>query len=178
MKNNDKKPTSIVVFGATGDLAKRKLFPAFFNLFLEGWFPEEFEVLSLGRTEQTQEEFRNYILENIRTFSRIQKFSQEQWNNFSEKIKFIRFDITQEESFIRLKNELDTIDVNLGIRSNRLFYLSVAPSFIETVSNSLKNAGLTENVDQDRMIIEKPFGYDKASAVALNKLLSQTFKEV
>ena len=55
MKNNDKKPTSIVIFGATGDLAKRKLFPAFFNLFLDGWMPEDFELLSLGRTEHTQE---------------------------------------------------------------------------------------------------------------------------
>lgn len=177
MKNNDKKPTSIVVFGATGDLAKRKLFPAFFNLFLEGWMPDEFEILSLGRTEHTQEEFRAYILENINAFSRIKNFSETKWNIFREKIKFIRFDITQEESFVQLKNQLDTIDITLGARANRLFYLSVAPSFIEKVSESLKKNGLAENIDQDRMIIEKPFGYDKESAVALNKMLAQTFKE-
>lgn len=121
MKNNDKKPTSIVVFGATGDLAKRKLFPAFFNLFLEGWMPDDFELLSLGRTEHTQEEFRSYILENIKAFSRIKNFSEEKWNVFKEKIKFIRFDITQEESFVQLKNQLDYIDAGLGIRANRLF---------------------------------------------------------
>ena len=177
MKNNDKKPTSIVVFGATGDLAKRKLFPAFFNLFLEGWMPDEFELLSLGRTEHTQEEFRTYILENIKNFSRIKNFSEEKWNTFSQKIRFVRFDITQEESFVQLKNQLDTIDVNLGTRANRLFYLSVAPSFIEKVSNNLKKIGLADNVDKDRMIIEKPFGYDKESALALNKLLAQNFQE-
>lgn len=177
MKNNDKKPTSIVVFGATGDLAKRKLFPAFFNLFLEGWMPDDFELLSLGRTEHTQEDFRNYILENIKAFSRNKNFSEDQWNAFKEKIKFIRFDITHEESFIQLKNQLDYIDTSLGIRANRLFYLSVAPSFIEKVSKSLKNNGLADNVEQDRMIIEKPFGYDKESAVALNAMLAETFKE-
>lgn len=177
MKNNDKKPTSIVIFGATGDLAKRKLFPAFFNLFLDGWMPEDFELLSLGRTEHTQEEFRNYILENINDFSRIKNFSEEKWNQFKEKIKFVRFDITQEESFIQLKNQLDGIDAKLGARANRLFYLSVAPSFIEKVSKSLKENGLANNMNQDRMIIEKPFGYDKDSAVALNAMLAQTFKE-
>ncbi|WP_413533190.1 glucose-6-phosphate dehydrogenase [Empedobacter brevis] len=177
MNNNHKQPTSIVVFGSTGDLAKRKLFPAFFNLFLEGWMPDEFEIISLGRNNQSQDEFKDYILENIKEFSRIKDFSEEKWQIFKEKIYFLQFDINQEDSFNQLREKVENLDKKWNVRANRLFYLSIAPSFIDKVSKSLKNHHLAEHVEQDRLIIEKPFGYDKATAVELNNLLAKTFQE-
>lgn len=177
MNSNNRQPTSIVVFGGTGDLAKRKLFPAFFNLFLEGWMPEDFEIIALGRSDQSQEEFRAYILSNIRDFSRTKNFAEDQWSTFKEKINFLQFDITREASFMQLKDKVASLDAKWGVRANRLFYLSIAPSFIGMVSRSLKDSKLAERVDQDRLVIEKPFGYDKESAVALNDLLAQTFQE-
>jgi len=170
-------PTSIVVFGGTGDLAKRKLFPAFFNLFIDEWMPVRFQIIALGRKQYSQEGFRAYVLENLKEFSRNKKFTEEQWLSFSEKITFLNFDITGENSFQNLNDRLTAFDVECNSRVNRLFYLSVAPNFIDSVSTSLKKAGMADEVEKDRIIIEKPFGYDKASAVALNELLNQNFKE-
>ncbi len=170
-------PTSIVVFGGTGDLAKRKLFPAFFNLFIDEWMPAHFQILALGRKPYTQEKFRRYVLENLREFSRNNNYTEKQWLNFSEKIIFVNFDITDENSFRNLHDKLTAFDVTCNRRANRLFYLSVAPSFIDKVSANLKKMGLASEIEKDRIIIEKPFGYDKASAVALNKLLNENFKE-
>lgn len=170
-------PTSIVVFGGTGDLAKRKLFPAFFNLFIDEWMPTHFQIIALGRKQYSQEEFRTYILENLKEFSRSNQYTEEQWGSFSEKITFLKFDITDEDSFFHLSEKLAAFDVACEDRANRLFYLSVAPGFIDKVSSNLKKAGMADEVKKDRIVIEKPFGYDKASAVALNQLLNQHFEE-
>ncbi|PRD48081.1 glucose-6-phosphate dehydrogenase [Sphingobacterium haloxyli] len=170
-------PTSIVVFGGTGDLAKRKLFPAFFNLFIDEWMPKQFQILALGRKQYTQEGFRAYVLENLKEFSRNNNYTEEQWTSFSEKITFLNFDITDDSSFLNLNDKLTAFDVACNRRTNRLFYLSVAPSFIDKVSVNLHKTGLASNIEKDRIIIEKPFGYDKASAIALNKLLNENFKE-
>lgn len=170
-------PTIIVIFGASGDLAKRKLFPAFQNLFLDGRMPEKFQIIALGRAEKSDDEFRSYVLENLNTFSRKAALSPEETKNFISHITYLRHDIDKEESYHELNTKLNGIDQLFGIRANRLFYLSIAPSFISTISVYIKKIGLTPNVQQDRIIIEKPFGYDKTSAIALNEMLSQTFKE-
>jgi glucose-6-phosphate 1-dehydrogenase len=176
-KVKNSNPTIIVIFGASGDLAKRKLFPAFQNLFLDGRMPEKFQIIALGRAEKSDAEFRNYVLENLNTFSRKAASSSEETKNFISHITYLRHDIDKEESYHELNSKLNTIDQLFGIRANRLFYLSIAPSFISTISVYIKKIGLTPNVGQDRIIIEKPFGYDKTSAIALNEMLSQTFKE-
>ena len=170
-------PTSIVVFGGTGDLAKRKLFPAFFNLFIDGWMPKQFQLLALGRKPFEQDEFRAYVLANIQEFSRNKNYTEQQWLDFSERITFVNFDITAESSFANLNEKLVAFDALQEGRANRLFYLSVAPSFIDKVSVNLKKMGMADEVSKDRIIIEKPFGYDKPSAVALNQLLNANFKE-
>ncbi|QSB29000.1 glucose-6-phosphate dehydrogenase [Flavobacterium sp. CLA17] len=170
-------PTIIVIFGASGDLAKRKLFPAFQNLFLDCRMPEKFQIIALGRAEKSDAEFRDYVLENLKTFSRKSDVTNEATKDFISRITYLRHDIDKEESYHELNSKLTSIDQTFGIRANRLFYLSIAPSFITTISVYIKKIGLTPNVGQDRIIIEKPFGYDKASAIELNEMLSQTFKE-
>ncbi|MFB9079177.1 glucose-6-phosphate dehydrogenase [Flavobacterium procerum] len=170
-------PTIIVIFGASGDLAKRKLFPAFQNLYLDGRMPKKFQIIALGRAEKTDEEFHNYVLENLNTFSRKAAHEDNDTDKFISHISYLRHDIDKEESYQELNTKLDSIDQAFGIRANRLFYLSIAPSFITTISVYIKKIGLAANVKQDRIIIEKPFGYDKTSAIALNEMLSETFKE-
>ena len=171
------KPTIILVFGATGDLAKRKLFPAFYNLYLDGRMPEKFEIIALGRAESSDETYRSNVSNNLTAFSRNKITSDKVYQKFASHINYLQNDIDQEESFQVLKLKLDAIDLSFGERANRLFYLSIAPSFIATISNNIKKLDLAANPEQDRIIIEKPFGYNKSSAELLNKLLSETFKE-
>lgn len=175
VKNTD--PTIIVIFGSSGDLAKRKLFPAFQNLFLDGRMPEKFQIIALGRAEKSDEEFRNYVVENLKTFSRRGSLSNEETEKFISHITYLRHDIDKEESYHELDSKLTGIDADFGVRANRLFYLSIAPSFIATISGNMKKLRLAAKAKKDRIIIEKPFGYDKSSAIELNEMLSQTFKE-
>ncbi|WP_291099791.1 MULTISPECIES: glucose-6-phosphate dehydrogenase [unclassified Flavobacterium] len=178
MKNvKNIKPTTILIFGATGDLAKRKLFPAFFNLYLDGHMPEYFTIMALGRAESSDEKFRSYVRENLNEFSRNKITSEEDFQKFASKIEYFQNDIDEEESYQVLAQRLNEIDETFGERANRLFYLSIAPAFIETIAVNIKKLELAANAQQDRIIIEKPFGYNKSSAVLLNELLSQTFKE-
>jgi glucose-6-phosphate 1-dehydrogenase len=175
VKNTD--PTIIVIFGSSGDLAKRKLFPAFQNLFLDGRMPEKFQIIALGRAEKSDEEFRNYVIENLKSFSRKGALSNEETQKFISHITYLRHDIDKEESYQELDSKLTSIDDAFGVRANRLFYLSIAPSFIATISGNMKKLRLAAKAKRDRIIIEKPFGYDKSSAIELNEMLSQTFKE-
>jgi len=176
-ENKALQPTSIIIFGATGDLAKRKLFPAFYNLFIEGRMPEQFNIVALGRAEKDNDDFKNYIKENLVLFSRNQVSIDTEWEKFQSHITYFRHQIDEENSYKELDEKLKTLDNDYGIRANRLFYLSIAPNFVSIISGHLKNAGLAPNPAQDRIIIEKPFGHDKSSAIELNSLLSRTFEE-
>jgi len=170
-------PTTIVIFGASGDLAKRKLFPAFQNLYLDARMPDKFQIIAVGRADKSDEEFRGYVLENLKTFSRKPSITDQNTQNFISHITYLRHDIEKEESYNELDIKINAIDEAFGLRTNRLFYLSIAPSFISTISNNINKRGLASNIKQDRIIIEKPFGYDKTSATELNEMLSKTFKE-
>lgn len=178
MKNAKKSiPTIIVIFGGTGDLAKRKLIPAFYNLYLDGWMPEKFSVIGLGRTELNDEDYRTRLYNGLNEFSRNGKPEEDKWAQFKHAISYLQSDIQDPHSFLKLKDKLDSLDQKWEVRANRLFYLSVAPQFIEAVTVNINNHGLATHPDSDRMVIEKPFGYNKESAVALNEMLTKTFQE-
>jgi glucose-6-phosphate 1-dehydrogenase len=176
--NNGKKtePTIIVIFGGTGDLAKRKLVPAFYNLFLDNHMPNKFAILGLGRTSLIEEDYHNRLKEGLNEFSRI-KPEDDQWDKFKSSISYLEADINNEASYQQLAEKLTCLDQQWGKRANRLFYLSVAPQFIETATLNLSKAGVADNPETDRIIFEKPFGYNKESAIQLNRLLTQTFHE-
>ncbi|KMQ64788.1 glucose-6-phosphate dehydrogenase [Chryseobacterium angstadtii] len=169
-------PTTIIIFGATGDLAKRKLFPAFYNLYIDGRMPEQFNIVALGRAENTDENFRNYIEENLEHFSR-KKGTPRDWSGFRSHITYFQHQLDQESSYQALYQRLEDLDQEYGKRGNRLFYLSIGPNFIATISNHIKNTSLASDAEKDRIIIEKPFGHNKQSAIELNSLLAQTFEE-
>lgn len=177
MKIDKKSPTVIVIFGGTGDLAKRKLIPAFYNLFLDGWMQEKFAIIGLGRTELDDEGYRTRLYDGVREFSRNGKPEEEKWGIFKASIFYCQSNINEEAAFQQLAVRLDGMDQTWGQRAKRLFYLSVAPQFIGTITSELSSQGLASEPTLDHIIIEKPFGHDKASAVKLNKMLTNNFQE-
>jgi len=170
-------PTIIVIFGGTGDLAKRKLVPAFYNLYLDGWMPSKFSIIGLGRTELDDEAYRQRLCNGLTSFSRSGKPKKEKWEEFNPSISYLQSNINDANSYKELAEKMDKIDKEWGVRANRLFYLSVAPRFIESVTLNLKESGLASHDDLDRIIIEKPFGTNKETAIELNDMLRRTFKE-
>ena len=176
---NGKEVSSVVfvIFGGTGDLAKRKLIPALYNLYLDGRMPQNFEVIGLGRTRLRDSDYRNRLYPDLSLFSRSGTPLEEKWMDFSSHISYLSSTIDRFESYLELNNRIEAFEKGFGERSERVFYLSVAPHFIGVVSENIKNAGLAERVDSDRIVVEKPFGQDKDSATTLNKLLSSAFEE-
>ncbi|WP_215225811.1 glucose-6-phosphate dehydrogenase [Echinicola shivajiensis] len=170
-------PTIIVIFGGTGDLAKRKLVPAFYNLFLDGWMPSKFAIIGLGRTELDDEAYKQRLFDGLTEFSRNGKPEKENWEKFNPAISYFQSNINDQSSYEELAKEMDQIDAEWGVRANRLFYLSVAPRFIESVTTNLSVSGLACDDLKDRIIIEKPFGTNKETAIELNEMLRRTFKE-
>ncbi len=169
-------PTIIVIFGGTGDLASRKLIPAFYNLYIDDRMAGNFAIFGLGRSEFDDLSYRKDLYGKLNEFSRREP-EEKEWKDFQESIFYYQSDITNEKSYKELKKKLDVLDKEWGERANRLFYLSVSPSFIDDITSNLKNNKLVENKEKDRLIIEKPFGYDLESAIELNKLLRNTFDE-
>ncbi|UVI31372.1 glucose-6-phosphate dehydrogenase [Paenibacillus spongiae] len=165
------------LFGATGDLARRKLFPALFNLYKEGKLAEDFAVVGLARRPRTNEQFRADVYESIGEFSRHKSDDAEQWNKFAEHFVYMSLDINNVDGFRELSRLTEELDAKFGIPGNRLFYLALAPELFGPVSFNLRDGGLLESRGWKRLVIEKPFGYDLESARKLNEQLSQVFKE-
>jgi len=105
------RPTTIIIFGGTGDLAKRKLFPAFYNLFLDGKMPIQFNIVALGRKNKDNQEFRDYIKENILLFSRNKISSEDKWTEFQDKIVYLKNEIEVEQSYVDLADKLEKVNI-------------------------------------------------------------------
>ncbi|MFD1954336.1 glucose-6-phosphate dehydrogenase [Paenibacillus thailandensis] len=165
------------LFGATGDLAKRKLFPALFSLYKEGKLTENFAVVGLARRSRANEQFRQDVYESIVEFCRYKVDDTELWNRFAEHFEYMPLDINNVDAFRELNKLTDELNRKFDIPDNRLFYLALAPSLFGPVSFNLRDSGMLEAKGWTRVIIEKPFGYDLPSAQELNNELSQVFKE-
>src|SRR5690606_9410638 len=170
-------PTIIIIFGGTGDLAKRKLIPAFYNLYLEGWMPDKFAIIGLGRTPLSDTAYHDHLHEGLLQFSRSGKPDKEKWDRFSASISYFQSDINNPAAYQQLGIRLSGFDEAWKTRANRLFYLSIAPQFIETAAINISKYELADEPALDRIVIEKPFGYNKQTAVALNQLFGRTFQE-
>ncbi|GAB3537740.1 glucose-6-phosphate dehydrogenase [Pontibacter brevis] len=170
-------PTIAIIFGGTGDLAKRKLVPAFYNLFLDGWLPEPFAMIGLGRTDTNDIEYREHLREGVIEFSRSGEPAAESWDTFSNSLTYLRSNINDPASYQELADRIHELEEAWGTRANRLFYLSVAPRFIEPVTVNLAQVGIASDVERDRIVVEKPFGHNLKTAKELNQLLTRTFQE-
>ncbi len=172
-------PCIIVIFGASGDLTKRKLMPALYRLVQQRLLPAEFAIVGLARTEMTSEEFRARMREAITEFSPDENVDEAVWNSFAQSLYYITGDINTPEDYVKLTELLEQVDKERGTQGNRLFYLSVAPRFYSEAVKQLGQAGLSKPKDNSwvRVIIEKPFGSDLKSARELNQQILEHLDE-
>ena len=163
--------TALVIFGATGDLSRRKLLPAIYNLAHEGALPERFNLIGVSRREQSDDDFRAFARESITEFSR-READEKVLEGLLERLTYIGFSFDDQEGYAKLAKALDGLDGE-GHPLNRAFYLSTAPEYFGVITTALKEAGLNYRHESDvRVIIEKPFGTDLESARELQKTVS------
>ena len=166
-----------VLFGATGDLAKRKIFPALYNLYLEQKLPNPLSIIGLGRNEMSHKEFQNHVVQSVKTFSRRMESNDEHMSSFLDVFRYSVLDATKADDFEKLLNLVKERETELNIPENRMFYLSVGPEFFGPIALNIKESGLGSTKGWKRLIIEKPFGRDLESARELNTTLSKAFEE-
>jgi glucose-6-phosphate 1-dehydrogenase len=170
-------PTTLVIFGASGDLAKRKLLPAIYNLAHEGALPERFNLIGCARSDWSDDEFRDVAKDAIQRFSRRQP-DETVLESLLARVRYVPGTFDDPSLYATIGEIAESEDEQAGIVFNRIFYLSVAPQFFETIAQHLGEAGLNHHEDAEvRIVVEKPFGHDLASAVELNNALLSVFRE-
>ncbi len=171
------QPTIFVIFGGTGDLNARKLAPALYNLYLEGWLPEQFALIGTGRTKLSDDEFRERMLKDINEFSRSGEAKDDKWQGFVPNVYYQAADVQNADTYGEFASRIKQLEEDWKTEANVIYYLAVAPNFFPVIAENLSKAGLTTDVERTRIVIEKPFGHDLASAKELNKLLGCIFQE-
>ena len=158
---------AMIIFGASGDLTKRKLMPALYSLFREKRLTGDFHILGIGRTIYSDEDYRSYISGELRTFVKSEEQDAALMEAFISHLYYLPMDPAKEEGYAMLRQRLVEL-TNEVDPDNLLFYLATPPSLYGVVPLHLKAAGL--NTPHSRIIVEKPFGYDLKSARELNKI--------
>lgn len=172
------EPCVMVIFGATGDLTHRKLLPALYNLALEHPLPAGFSVVGFARRPYTDDEFRQQALDSINAYSRQKPVNPQVWESFASGIHYLQSDFNNQEGYERLSHLLNALDHERGTSGNRIFYLSTPPSQYPEIIQRLGAANLNKSrKGWVRIIIEKPFGHDLASARELNRQVARVFRE-
>jgi glucose-6-phosphate 1-dehydrogenase len=170
-------PTTLVIFGATGDLAHRKLLPAIYNLAHDGSLPERFNLIGVSRSDKPHEHYRAEMRESIHKFSRTPP-DPKVLEALLERIKYIPGVFDDDSVYEKVDTTLQEYDREAGIVFNRVYYLSTAPTFFPLIVEKLGAAGLAHCQDAEtRVVIEKPFGTDLASARELNQRVLRVFDE-
>ncbi len=172
------EPCTLVIFGATGDLTHRKLIPALYNLAADGALPPAITIIGFARRDKTTEQFRMELEEATRKFSRT-PVDDGLWASFADSIVYHRSPFDDAEGYARLAKEMGAADAKRGTGGNRLYYLAVAPDQFPVILDHLRSSGLSKAApgSWSRVIVEKPFGKDLATARQLNGLVSEVFPE-
>ena len=165
-------PHTFIIFGASGDLTRRKLIPALYRTFLKGRLPEETKIVGVSRSELDDDAYRARLEESTQEFAKAD-FDVEKWGAFASGIHYLPGDITNGGDFGKLGNFLDKLDSNRG---TRIFYLATMPSLYQRALDNLGGAGLAAETPETprRVVIEKPFGVDLASARSLNEAVHRS----
>ncbi|WP_309728750.1 glucose-6-phosphate dehydrogenase [Chamaesiphon sp. OTE_75_metabat_556] len=170
------EPQILTIFGASGDLTHRKLIPALYQMRLDRRLPPEITIVGVARREWTNEYFREHSKQGIIEFGNgIQ--DEAAWEEFAKGLYYCPGDIDKPESYLKLKTLLGELDTDRRTMGNRVFYLSVAPNFFPEAIKQLGSAGMLNDVQKHRLVIEKPFGRDLASARVLNRVVRQHCQE-
>ena len=165
---------AMIIFGASGDLTKRKLMPALYSLYRDKRLTGSFTVLGIGRTVYSDEDYRSYILGELQQFVKAEEQNLELMSSFVSHLYYLPMDPAKVEGYSQLRERLVELTKEVD-PDNLLFYLATPPSLYGVVPLHLKAAGL--NTPHSRIIVEKPFGYDLESALELNKIYSSVFDE-
>jgi glucose-6-phosphate 1-dehydrogenase len=174
------EPCTVVLFGASGDLAKRKVLPAMYDLAAHASLGPRYAIVGFSRTAMTDEDFRSVVGEAAKTMSEVGPIDPNKWNEFSSNLHYQAGDYGNADDFIKLKKRLDDLESEKNLCGNRLFYLSTPPEVYRNIVEHLGQAGLARACKPNtwvRIIIEKPFGRDLASAKELNNVVLNVFDE-
>ena len=173
------EPTQIIILGGTGDLARRKLIPALLDLYTHKKLPEQFSIVGMARTPRSDYEYRTFTQAALSEFSL--EHSAEAISGFCEHLSYVTGSFDDPQAYQQLFTHIEAFADQVGTRTNRLFYLAVPPEYYSTIFKNLSSAGLMENCSTDegwaRVLVEKPFGSDLATAQALDAQLSDLFQE-
>lgn len=163
----------LTLFGATGDLAARKLYPAIYRLYLSGHLSEHFALIGTARREWSHDYFRSVVLESIQSLVTDPRHAEA----FVSHFYYQPHDVQDQAHYVQLRTLADTLDKQYDLRGNRIFYLSTAPHFFPVIAKHLQSEQLLSETGFNRLIIEKPFGHDYPSAQLLQEELAQVFDE-
>src|SRR5919204_1016379 len=168
------EPCALVIFGASGDLTRRKLLPAVYSLAFRRLLPEQFGVVGVARTEETTEAFRARMKEAVQQFGR-DELRDDVWDSLASGMRYVGTEFADDAGFDHVAKELDELSQERGTGDNRVYYLAIPPDAIQTVVDQIgrrrAESGWT------RLIVEKPFGHDRASAHALTQDIRHHFRE-
>src|SRR5438093_6368904 len=154
------EPQAIVIFGASGDLTRRKLIPAFYHLFVEGLLPHGFAIVGYARTEISDEEFHQLAADAVKEFARSDP-SGEQWDDFVKRLSYIPGEFDAENAMEHLREHLESTDKDQGTEGRRFFYCATPPAAYPLIVDRLAESHMVES---SKIVIEKPFGRDIESA--------------
>jgi glucose-6-phosphate 1-dehydrogenase len=169
-------PSGLVIFGVTGDLSRKKLMPAVYDLANRGLLPPGFALVGFARRDWGREDFAQVVHDSVMQYARTE-FKEDVWKQLAKGIRFVQGTFDDDASFDRLKDTIEELDRKRGTMGNHAFYLSIPPRSFPEVTEQLRRSGLAEQVDGQwrRVVIEKPFGSDLKTARELNDVVESVF---
>jgi glucose-6-phosphate 1-dehydrogenase len=173
-------PSVLVLFGATGDLAHRKVIPALYQLWRTNLLPHDFVILAIGRRDYDDAALRDEFKVSLEKYSRVLPLDEAAWRSFADRIRYQKLDFASPGDYDRLVTVLDGIDKEQSSRGNHLYYLATQPSAFAEIVTQLGRVGLDHEHHEGgwrRIVIEKPFGHDLNSAIRLNREVGKVFRE-
>ncbi|MEO7015238.1 MAG: glucose-6-phosphate dehydrogenase, partial [Leifsonia sp.] len=170
-------PSSLIIFGVTGDLSRKKLMPAVYDLANRGLLPPGFSLVGFARRDWEDQDFEKVVYDAVKQYART-PFQDEVWQQLAQGIRFVSGEFDDDAAFARLKKTVDKLDKERGTMGNHAFYLSIPPKAFPLVTEQLKRSGLADQKDGGgwrRVVIEKPFGSDLKTARELNQVVESVF---
>lgn len=167
------KKALFIIFGGTGDLARRKLYPSLYRLYKKGYLKDHFAVIGTARRPWSDEHYQSIVMETIESI----QVSKEDAAEFASHFRYQSHNVNDTEHYDTLLTLAEELDEEYDLEQNRIFYLSMSPQFFGTISQHLKSQGLLTSSGFNRVVIEKPFGHDYASALDLNDEITEAFDE-
>jgi glucose-6-phosphate 1-dehydrogenase len=172
-----KEPTILVIFGSMGDLTWRKLAPAIYNLFHDQQLPKRFAVIGLDIKDVSADEFHLRLRDGVDNFCNCGKVDNKTWKTLIANLSYISGDFESPATYAALNQQIKVYEKKWNASANRIFYMATPSGIVETIIKGLGSARLADDKQHARIVIEKPFGHDLVSAVALNALLTEVFDE-